>query len=113
MTPEKVTPKQSELEKRVEEAASEYASDNSMPEDYHNNHHDGLEFGFKAGAKFILEMPELKEAVRLVKAFYNAGDDTYCTCGVELGSEESWKDPECLYHESKSCLSKLRELGVV
>lgn len=94
-----------EIEKRIEEAANKYTK-------YHFQK-EVRTHCFKAGAKFILEMPEMREAIRLVKSFYTEGDDTYCTCGVELGSDNSWKDPECLYHEAKANFESLKKAGLV
>ncbi len=64
---------------------------------------------FRAGFHAALELPEVNEMARLVKSFVEEGDDTYCTCGVELGSEESWRDPECLYHESIQALAQFKK----
>lgn len=80
-------------------------------EEFFKNHEE-YQIVFYEGAKFILEMPELREAIRLVKSFYTEGDDTYCTCGVELGSDNSWKDPECLYHEAKANFESLKKAGL-
>lgn len=64
----------------------------------------------KEAFKAALSLPEVKECFRLVKKFVSEGDDTYCTCGAETGSEESWKDPECLYHESIKALADMGEV---
>lgn len=100
---------QTEIEKRIEE----YISKLGMTHDRNTNPNVIHPPSMRLMAKFILELPELREAFRLVKAFYELGDDTYCTCGVELGSERSWENSECLYHEAKDCLDKLKALGII
>lgn len=64
------------IDEELESSATDYADRNSMPEDYFNNHHDGLFFGFKAGAKFQeersrVEIEKLKDEKEAIKRDLN------------------------------------------
>lgn len=69
---------------RDREAADNYADENSMPEDYHNNHHDGLYFGFLAGKLHERQNPsdEVRELVDALKQI--AGKHELYQCDDQL-----------------------------
>lgn len=89
---------QTEIKKRIEDASR--AFDNL---DFRNAVRSDC---FKAGAKFILELPELKEAVEALKV-YAEGD-----WSIEYGVE-NWLIQDDFGTTSRKALSKLRDLGIV
>lgn len=76
---------------------------------------DGVEYkfknfdsGFQAGAKFILELPELREAVDcLEKARSLVHQDNVFGTGVEWTNFRYWSV------EADQALSKIKSLGIV
>ncbi len=66
-----------EMQKRIEEAAYSY----DIPRHFNCygccQSDSDYEKAFKAGANFILEMPELREAVVVVKSYIRHGSDCY------------------------------------
>lgn len=112
MSESKVTPKQSEIEKRIEDESLVIGK-------YYAGHaRDLYDQAFKAGAKFILEMPELEEfftiSTLLVSTYlshldycdslydYEDEDEGACNCGLDT-------EEQCF----NNALSKLHALGLV
>ena len=101
---------QTEIEKRIEEAASEYIK--TCKDNMHSVSEAYCKADFKAGAKFILELPELKEVFKALE-FY--------------GNEDNWQDPDSYvpywtlwsdganvgFNEAQNAISKLKALGIV
>ncbi len=109
-----------EMTKRIEEAAYSY----DIPRHFNCygccQSDSDYEKAFKAGAKFILEMPELEEAIEAAQAYLNfspvdgwhfsdcdASEDNYddempCSCGVGV------KEINLI-----NALKKLKTLGIV
>lgn len=96
--------KQSEIEKRIES----YISDLGITHDRSNNPDIIHPPSMRLMAKFILEMPELREAVDcLEKARSLVHQDNVFGTGVEWTNFRYWSV------EADQALSKLRELGLV
>ena len=113
---------QTEIEKRIEEAAWNFEGDVNVGRDCYNcnGYSNGLTEGFYEGAKFILEMPEFEEAIEAAQAYLNfspvdgwhfsdcdASEDNYddempCSCGVGV------KEINLI-----NALKKLKALGIV
>ena len=103
-----------EMQKRIEEAAYSY----EVPRHFNCygccQSDSDYEKAFKAGAKFILEMPELREflkrSINIVNNNISHFDDCAslydeedtCSCGLDI--EEQWFD---------KALSKIKALGIV
>ena len=88
---------QTEIEKRIEEAAWHFEGDINVGRDCYNcnGYSDGLTEGFKAGAKFILEMPEFG----MIKSFLN------------FASIENASQREVSFH-AKELLESLKKAGL-
>lgn len=100
------TKSQSEIEKKINEAASSFEPFN------YGNSREEQEDAFKAGAKFILEMPEVREVVEALRRAHdcmgNAGQTAW-DGNDELKRMILSKGRQ----ELRDSIDKLRELGVV
>lgn len=65
---------QTEIEKRIDEAAIEFEKQAFRIAPYEET---DLSDAFRAGAKFILEMPEMKEAMVVIKSYLRHDCDCY------------------------------------
>ena len=81
---------QTEIEKRIEEAANKYTK-------YHFQK-EVRTHCFKAGAKFILELPELKEIREVLEWYATKGEGPYTDAGM-------WR-------RAKSALETLKKAGL-
>ena len=91
---------QTEIEKRIQEAAWHFEGETNVGRDCYNcnGYSDGLTEGFKAGAKFILELPELMEVVEVLEWYATKGEGPYTDAGM-------WR-------RAKSALEKLKKAGL-
>ena len=91
---------QTEIEKRIEEAAWHFEGDINVGRDCYNcnGYSDGLTEGFKAGAKFILMLPELREIREVLEWYATKGEGPYTDAGM-------WR-------RAKSALETLKKAGL-
>lgn len=100
---------QTEIKKLIQKGMNisrDKYGDGGYPEDFDE--------GFKAGAKFILELPELREAVEALK-FYRQYSDCVEDC---RSRSDSWVlKCNCGFvakeKEHRQALSKIKALGIV
>ena len=92
---------QTEIEKRIEEAAWNFEGDVNVGRDCYNcnGYSNGLTEGFYEGAKFILMLPELREIREVLEWYATKGEGPYTDSGI-------WR--RAVY-----ALEKLKALGIV
>ncbi len=107
---------QTEIDERIEEAASEYIK--TCKDNMHSVSEAYCKADFKAGAKFILELPELREAVEALEFYANRMNwimDEYRGLSGEMSRFVIIKgDVEDINGvRARKAISKLRALGIV
>ena len=88
---------QTEIEKRIEQGAAKYVDELTTYENFFDQHL--AEKNFKAGAKFILMLPELREIREVLEWYATKGEGPYTDSGI-------WR--RAVY-----ALEKLKALGIV
>lgn len=86
-----------EMQKRIEDAASEYIK--TCKDNMHSVSEVYCKADFKAGAKFILMLPELREIREVLEWYATKGEGPYTDSGI-------WR--RAVY-----ALEKLKALGIV
>ena len=87
---------QTEIEKRIEEAAIEFEKQAFLMAPYKET---DLSDAFRAGAKFILMLPELREIREVLEWYATKGEGPYTDSGI-------WR-------RAKSALETLKKAGLV
>ena len=86
-----------EIEKRIEQGAAKYVDELTTYENFFDQHL--AEKNFKAGAKFILMLPELREIREVLEWYATKGGGPYTDAGM-------WR-------RAKSALETLKKAGLV
>ena len=71
---------QTEIEKRIEDAASEYIK--TCKDNMHSVSEAYCKADFKAGAQFILMLPELREIREVLEWYATKGEGPYTDSGI-------------------------------
>ena len=97
---------QTEIEKQIEEAAYSY----DIPRHFNCygccQSDSDYEKAFKAGAKFILELPELRDIRNTVINIHNLLLDYYSE------SDVYWDNPDRAFEKTKEAVELLKKVGL-
>ena len=100
---------QTEIEKRIEVELESIWNGVRKGVEYKFKNFDT---GFRAGAKFILELPEFREAVEILK-FYG-DEDNWMNPDAHVPYWTLWSDGANVgFNEAQNAISKLKALGIV